>query len=92
MKRTSGKITIELYGLARLRAGCARVDVFADDLAGALGALVQRCPALEPEVIREGLLRESFLASRNGERFLPDAATPLSAGDTVLILSAQAGG
>ena len=88
----TGTVTIELFGVARLRAGCAAVEVAANSLAEALGALVQRCPSLEPEVVHEGLLCEGFLASRNGERFLPDPASPLAPGDTLLIVSSQAGG
>ena len=92
MTRGAGTVTIELYGIARLRAGCAAVEVTAGDLSEVLGALVQRCPTLEPEVVCEGLLCEGFLAARNGERFLSDASSPLAAGDTLLIVSSQSGG
>jgi molybdopterin converting factor small subunit len=90
--RRAGMLTIELFGIARLRAGCAAVEVAAGDLAQALDALVQRCPQLEPEVVRNGQLCDGFLASHNGERFLPDPSSPLAAGDTLLIVSSQAGG
>jgi molybdopterin converting factor small subunit len=92
VKRGTGTVRIELYGIARLRAGRSALDVAAGNLAEALVALVRRCPNVEPEVVRAGLLCEGFLASRNGELFLPDPRAPLEAGDTLLILSSQAGG
>jgi molybdopterin converting factor small subunit len=92
MKPGAARVTIELYGIARLRAGCTSLEVSARDVAEALGALVQRCPRLEPEVVRAGLLREGFLANRNGECFLRDPSSLLAEGDTLLIVGSQAGG
>ena len=84
---------IELYGIARQRAGLETVEVQASDLRGALRGLAERFPALVPEVIGpNGLLTLHYLASLNGERFIADPDTPLAADDVLLILGAQAGG
>jgi molybdopterin converting factor small subunit len=85
-------ITVELYGIARLRAGAARVDLEATTLGELLHALAARHPELEGEVIRDGALGEGWLISLDGERFLDDPATPLPDRARVLLLSAQAGG
>lgn len=83
---------IELFGIARARAGREAVDVEAASLDAAIRALAEACPDLVPEVVTKGRLAEGFVANLNGERFVADAATPLAGGDTLLILGAQAGG
>jgi molybdopterin converting factor small subunit len=84
---------IELYGIARARAGREAVDVEAGSLGEAIRALADACPGLAPDVVgSDGRLTDSFLASLNGAVFVRDEATPLEAGDRLLILSAQSGG
>jgi molybdopterin converting factor small subunit len=84
---------IELFGIARVRAGREAVDVEAGSLGEAIRALAAACPGLEPDVVdREGRLTDSFLASLNGAVFVKDEATPLEADDKLLILGAQSGG
>lgn len=90
---TSPTIAIELYGVPRLKAGCARVDLEASTLAEALLGLAQRCPALAGAVVGEdGRLRASYRVSLNGDRFLADPATPLAPNDVLLLLAADVGG
>ena len=83
---------IELFGIARARAGSEAVEVEASTLSDAFRALAQACPDLEPEVLRDGRLTEHFLASLNGESFVSDPERALTRRDTLLILGAQAGG
>jgi molybdopterin converting factor small subunit len=52
---------------------------------------VIRCPPLGELITADGL-QPSIVANLNGDRFVRDPRTPLSAGDSVLILSADAGG
>ena len=85
-------IRVELFGVARARAGTACVEVEARTLGEALAALARACPGLEPEVVRGGVLTEHYVASRDGREFLADPAAPLAAGESLLILGAQAGG
>jgi molybdopterin converting factor small subunit len=86
------EVTLELYGIARRRAGTDAVRVPAGTLSEALCALERACPALAGEVVRDGRLAPHWRASLDGKRFLdgPDSALP--AGSRVLILSGLAGG
>ena len=83
---------IELFGIARARAGKEAVDVDASTLGEALRALAECCPGLVPDVVAEGRLTAHFLASLNGDRFVSKGGLALDAHDTLLILGAQAGG
>lgn len=80
-------VRVELYGLARLRAGVAEATV----AAGTVGdALAVACPGLG--VIRDGRVSPEYLVSVGGGRFVTDPATPLNDGDVLLVLGADAGG
>ncbi len=83
---------IELFGIARRRAGTDAVEVEAATLREAMRRLGQACPGLVPEVVEDGGLTGAYLASLNGDRFVSDGDTALSEGDTLLILGSQAGG
>jgi molybdopterin synthase sulfur carrier subunit len=85
-------ITIELYGVPRLRAGRAQVEVEASSLGEALRALVETCPALAGMVVDGGRLAAHYLVALNGRQLTVDPRTALSAGDVVVLLSADAGG
>jgi molybdopterin converting factor small subunit len=85
-------LEIELFGVARARAGRELVELEAGSLGEALEALERSCPELAPEVLSGGALAAGYLASLNGDRFVTDPSTPLREGDRLLILSAQAGG
>jgi molybdopterin converting factor small subunit len=89
-------ITIELFGVARLRAGrsLVTIDCGVSTLAGALAALADTCPALDgPVVVRaRGAVCEGYRVSLNADRFLDNPETPLSDGDALLLISADTGG
>jgi len=82
---------VELLGVPRERAGVAELELQAPTLGQLLAALAVQCPPLA-ELIDADRLRPSFVANLNGDRFVSDPRTPLSEGDSVLILSADAGG
>jgi len=82
---------VEFLGIPRERAGVAELELDADTLGQLLAALERRFPKLDA-VIDAGRLQPSFVANLNGDRFISDPRTSLSAGDCVLILSADAGG
>ena len=86
------RVTIELYGVPRLRAGTAQVSVEAATLFDALLSLIQACPSLDGTVIVSGSVLPAYRISLNGERFVKDPATPLVSGDVLLLLSADVGG
>jgi molybdopterin converting factor small subunit len=85
-------VTLELYGIARKRAGRAEFRASADTLGEALLALERAHPALSGEVVREGRLAAPWRASLDGKAFVDDPATPLRADARVVILSGLAGG
>ena len=85
-------IRLEFYGIVRSRAGTAALDVSASTLRGALQQALAQCPALEEVCTPDGRLRAGYLVNLNGCQFVCDEQTPLSDGDTVLLLSADAGG
>ncbi|MFT3769574.1 MAG: MoaD/ThiS family protein [Minicystis sp.] len=85
-------VTIELFGVPRLRAGREEVAVEAASLGEALSALAVACPALTPAVVQSGRLSPYYLVAKNGLQLTADPATPLAPGDTLVLLSAEAGG
>jgi len=85
-------ITIELYGVPRLRAGISRLNVEAATLGDALLALGQAAPALVGTVLDAAKLNPAYTANLNGDRFISDPATPLADGDSLLLLAVDVGG
>jgi sulfur-carrier protein len=85
-------ITIELFGVPRLRAGRDSLTVEASSLGEALRALSAACPALDTVVTSGGQLLPHYLVARNGLQFTADPETPLVQGDVLVLLSAEAGG
>ena len=82
---------VELLGVPRERAGVSELDLQADTLGELLLALAIRFPSLG-ELITTDRLPASVVANLNGDRFVSDPRTQLLDGDSVLILSADAGG
>jgi molybdopterin-guanine dinucleotide biosynthesis protein A/molybdopterin converting factor small subunit len=95
--------TIELFGVARLKAKTARVSLTLSagaDLGDALCALAEAVPALVGPVLthdRHKLVQlvrlvPGFACNVNGQTFVRDMRTAVQAGDSILILSSDAGG
>jgi molybdopterin converting factor small subunit len=82
---------VEFLGVPRERTGVSELELDADTLGQLLGALSARFPSLGELITADGL-PPSFVANLNGDRFVSDPRTPLSEKDSVLILSADAGG
>lgn len=82
---------VELLGIPRERAGVGELELEADTLGQLLVALAVRFPSLG-ELITADRLQPSVVANLNGDRFVSDPGTELKEGDSVLILSADAGG
>ena len=85
-------IRVELYEGARTLAGIDAVEVEARTLGEALRALVAKAPALAPRVVDGDRPATHWRVNRNGDAFLDDPDAPLEDGDTILIVSALAGG
>jgi molybdopterin converting factor small subunit len=86
------RVVLELYGIARRRAGRESVAVDAKTLGEALAALERAHPALSGEVVAAGRLAPHWRASVEGQAFVEAPETPLAPGARVLLLSALAGG
>jgi molybdopterin converting factor small subunit len=82
---------VEFFGVPRERAGISGLEVQANTLGQLLGKLAAQIPSLD-KLISVDRLHSSFVANLNGDRFISDPATPLGKDDSVLILSADAGG
>jgi len=85
-------ITVELFGIPRQRAGVAKTHAEGTRLDEVLNDLERRFPRLAEECIARGLLQAGTLANLNGQKFVSDPATALTSGDSLLVLSADAGG
>jgi hypothetical protein len=85
-------VTVEFYGVPRLRAGRGELAVTAATVGDALAAVAAACPGLAGVRQPDGRLPPHYLLSLDGERFVTDLAQPLRPGDRLLLLSADAGG
>ena len=92
--------TVELFGVARLRAQTTHVGLTlpADaDLSVALAALAEAVPALVGPVLMQDADKRvqfvpGFVCNVNGQAFVRDMRTVVQTGDSILILSSDAGG
>jgi sulfur-carrier protein len=85
-------VTVEFFGMPRVRAGRAELTVSAATAGEALAAVVEACPTLAGLHQSGGRLAPQYLLSLDGERFVTDLTQPLRSGDRLLLLSADAGG
>jgi molybdopterin converting factor small subunit len=85
-------IEIEFYGVPRLRAGKSRLRLEARSIGQALREVARTCPGLNDSVLQDGGIQPAYKLSLNGDRFVSDPQTPLTEGDTLLLLSADVGG
>lgn len=89
-------LRVEFYGIARQRAGTPHVqlDLVGGEtsLAEAMRQLAHLLPSFGSECLANGRLHPALSANLGGERFVSDPATPIRDGQSLLILSADAGG
>lgn len=87
---------VEFYGIPRARAGVAETTVELPGPTATLAEVLQRLgtdfPKLGAECIAGNTLREGYAASVGGERFIRSPGERLHAGETLLVISADAGG
>lgn len=85
-------IVVELYGIPRVRAGVDRVHAEGNSLGDVLHSLGSLYPDLAQACIDGNRLKSGFTANLHGERFISAPETPLRQGDTILLMSLDAGG
>ncbi len=86
------QVVVELFGIARARAGVAQTTAVGCCLGDVLADLAARFPRLAETCIAGRTLRPGFTANLGGQRFVTAQETVLSEGDTVLLLPIDAGG
>ena len=84
-------VRVEFLGLARKYAGVATVDASGHDLRSVLKDCARQLPGLDA-ICRDGELKSTYLANVNGQRFTSNLDHEIGLDDTVLVLSADAGG
>jgi molybdopterin converting factor small subunit len=85
-------VPVELFGIARARAGIAQTSAAGNNLGDVLADLARRYPPLAETCIDGRALRPGFIVNLGAERFVSSPETPIREGDTVLLLSLDAGG
>ena len=85
-------IQVEFYGIPRQRAGVATALAGGPRLKDVLAQLENEFPGLKGTCINDGQLLPGYVANLSGEDFVTDPETKLSDNESVLILSADAGG
>ena len=88
-------ITVEFFGIPRVRAGLERVELHLDGsakLSEVLQQLAQRVPSFAESCMNESGLGDHCIASIDGEQFVRDDDVLIEDQRTVFILSADAGG
>jgi molybdopterin converting factor small subunit len=86
------RVTVELFGIPRLRAGVSHTEAEGSNLGDIFWELAQRFPALGEACFSGRRLKAGFTANLSGEQFVTDPATDLKEGDSILLLSIDAGG
>lgn len=82
---------VEFFGVPRIRAGVAEIELQADSLGQLLASLADQFPDFG-QLLASDPQCSTFVTNLNGDRFVSDPQTPLRSDDCVLILSADAGG
>lgn len=89
-------ITVEFFGIPRVRAGLERVSVFPDResamLSEVLAEVAEQIPTFATACMSNNKLDDHFLVSVDGEVFVRDHDVLIEEDRTVYILSADAGG
>ena len=89
-------VEVEFFGIPRSRAGVpsARCEFSEPQttLVSIIRDLERRFPDFGSDCTHKGALAPSVVVNLAGERFVRDPTTPIYDGETVLIMSADAGG
>jgi molybdopterin converting factor small subunit len=86
------RVAVELFGIPRSRVGLAATTATGSNLGDVLADLARKFPPLAETCIDGRFLRPGFIVNLSAERFVTSPDTQLNEGDTVLLLSLDAGG
>ena len=89
-------VHVEFFGIPRRRAGVPSAQCEFPEQQTTLGVILcdleKRFPDFGSDCIFEGKFAPSVVANLAGERFIRDTKTEIDDGQTLLIMSADAGG
>ena len=91
------RVKVELFGTARIRCGTAAVELAVQHPANReklVAVLAEQCPSLVGHGLKADLtdLEDGYVFNRNGLAFLGESDFILEDGDSLLLISSQAGG
>lgn len=86
------RVTVELFGIPRQRAGVPETEVEGSTLGDVLLELSQRFPALGEACLSGRCLKSGYIANLGGDQFVADPDIRMRDGDSILLLSLDAGG
>ncbi len=86
------QVPVELFGIARARAGIAATTASGNCVGDVLQDLASRFPGLAETCIDGRKVRSGYTLNLNGERFISAPETLLKENDVLLLLSMDAGG
>lgn len=86
------RVTVELFGVPRLRAGVASLTLEGTRVREVLLALGERCPALEGTVLHDGVPLPAYRVALNGDLAPASPDRALRDGDALLLMAVDAGG
>ncbi|MYC29576.1 MAG: MoaD/ThiS family protein [Chloroflexi bacterium] len=95
--RETVSVRVELFGTPRIHSGTNVVDLAVPcppSRGGVVAALAGKCPALVGHGLKTDLtdLEEGYVFNLNGLAFLGEADFFIKEGDSLLLISSQAGG
>ena len=85
-------IQVEFFGVPRERTGVASFEVTAGTIAVALRSVADEFPEFATCCMSGDQLADGLIMNLNGEVFLSGLDVPLTAGDALLVMSADVGG
>lgn len=85
-------VRVEFFGIPRQRAGVAEATAVGGTLGEVLEDVCGRFPEFSANCVANRQLTEQCIANINGQRFTRDMQSTLREGDSVLLMSADAGG
>jgi molybdopterin converting factor small subunit len=86
------QVAVEFFGIPRARAGTATATALGATLGDVLADLVRQFPLLGETCVDGRKLRAGYIVNLGAERFVTSSDTRLREGDTVLLMSLDAGG
>ena len=83
---------MEFFGIVRTRAENEFIEIEASTVAGAIAGISTRLPDVAGLCFDNGCLKPGYLININGTKFTSHGCRTLRDGDTLLLMSSDAGG